>query len=72
MILGIFITFVDDFSSNVWVYFLKKKYEVFTKFKLWKVEVEYQIGREIKYLWLDNRTKYTGSNFKRFRKVHTV
>ena len=32
-----FITFTDDFSRKDWVYCLKYKSEVFTKFKQWKV-----------------------------------
>lgn len=52
-----FVNFTKDFSRKVWVYFLKKKYEVFTKFKLWKIEVKNQTDRKIKCLWLDNETK---------------
>jgi len=37
-----FMTSTNGFSCKVWVYFLKYKYEVFTKFKLWKREVENQ------------------------------
>ena len=29
-----FVTFIDDFSRKVWVYFIKQKSEVFEKFKL--------------------------------------
>ncbi|KAK4382511.1 Retrovirus-related Pol polyprotein from transposon TNT 1-94 [Sesamum angolense] len=54
-----YVTFTDNFSRKVWVYFLKQKSEVFTKFKLWKVEVENQTGRTIKYLRSNNGTKYT-------------
>lgn len=35
-----FMYFDYDFSRKVWVYLLKLKYEVFTKFNLWKAEVE--------------------------------
>jgi hypothetical protein len=27
-----YVSFRDDFSRNAWIYFLKKKYEVFDKF----------------------------------------
>ncbi|KAL0307706.1 UNVERIFIED_CONTAM: Retrovirus-related Pol polyprotein from transposon TNT 1-94 [Sesamum calycinum] len=40
-----YVTFTDDFCRKVWVYFLKQKSEVFTKFKLWKAEVENQTER---------------------------
>ena len=39
-----YITFIDDFSRKIWVYFLKQKSEVFQKFKEWKTLVENQRG----------------------------
>ena len=35
-----FISFIDDYSIKVWLYFLKNKFEAFVKFKKWKAEVE--------------------------------
>jgi transposase InsO family protein len=61
-----FVTFTDDFSRKLWVYFMKQKSEVFSKFKLWKAEVENQTGRKIKYLRSDNGTEYTDSRFQKF------
>jgi len=29
-----YVTFIDDFSRKVWMYFMKQKSEVFGKFKL--------------------------------------
>ena len=34
------VTFIDDYSIKVWVYFLKSKDEVFGRFKKWKTMVE--------------------------------
>jgi hypothetical protein len=45
---------------------MKQKSEVFSKFKLWKAEVENQTGRKIKYLRSDNGTEYTDSQFQKF------
>ena len=28
-----YVSFIDDFSRNIWIYFLRKKSEVFSKFK---------------------------------------
>jgi hypothetical protein len=35
-----YVSFIDDFSRNTWIYFLRKKYEVFDKFKEFKALVE--------------------------------
>ena len=67
-----YVTFTDDFSRKVWVYFLKQKSEVFAKFKLWKAEVENQTGRKIKYLRSDNGTEYTDSQFQKFCEEHGI
>ena len=35
-----FVSFIDDYSRKVWVYFLKHKSDVFAMFKSWKAQVE--------------------------------
>ena len=35
-----YITFIDDYSRKVWVYFLKNKSDVLDTFKRWKAMVE--------------------------------
>ncbi|KAL0294146.1 UNVERIFIED_CONTAM: Retrovirus-related Pol polyprotein from transposon TNT 1-94 [Sesamum calycinum] len=67
-----YVTFIDDFSRKVWVYFLKQKFEVFAKFKLRKVEVENQTGRKIKYLRSENGTESTDSQFQKFCEGHGI
>ena len=49
-----FVSFIDDYSRKVWIYFMKHKSDVFSIFKKWKAQVENQIGRKIKYLRTDN------------------
>ncbi|KAL9270861.1 Retrovirus-related Pol polyprotein from transposon TNT 1-94-like protein [Drosera capensis] len=61
-----FVTFIDDFSRRVWVYFMKHKSEVFDKFRLWKAEVENQTGRKVKCLRTDNGKEYRNETFTRF------
>jgi hypothetical protein len=39
---GYFLTFIDDFSGKAWVYMLKEKKEVLSKFKEFKNLVEKQ------------------------------
>ncbi|KAE8705357.1 hypothetical protein F3Y22_tig00110429pilonHSYRG00830 [Hibiscus syriacus] len=45
-----YVTFIDDSTRKVSIYFLKKKSEVFDTFKKWKVMVENETGLKIKRL----------------------
>ena len=49
-----YVTFIDDYSRETWVYFLKSKDEVFGKFKEFKSLVENLSERKIKTLRSDN------------------
>ena len=61
-----FLTLIDDFSGKMWVYFLREKLDVFSKFKVWKVEVEKEQGRTIKCLRSDNGGEFTNREFQAF------
>ncbi|BBG97487.1 transposable element gene [Prunus dulcis] len=61
-----FVTFIDDHSRKVWVYFLKHKSEVFEAFKRWKAMVENETGLKIKRLRTDNGGEYEDTRFKKF------
>ena len=56
-----FLTFIDDFSKKVWVYFLKCKSNVFLIFKEFKDEVEKEGGYSIKTLRTDQGGEYTSN-----------
>lgn len=49
-----YVTFIDDCSRKTWVYLMKSKDEVFTKFQEFNVEVENLTWRRIKILRFDN------------------
>ena len=49
-----YVSFIDDFSCNTWIYFLKGKSEFFNKFEEYKSLVENQTDRKIKNIQLDN------------------
>ena len=49
-----YVSFIDKFSRNTWIYFLRKKSEVFDKFKEFKALVENQTEKKIKALRTDN------------------
>ena len=52
------LTFIDDFTRKVWVYFLKYKSEVFENFCHFKALVEKQSGQHIKVLSTDRGGEY--------------
>jgi transposase InsO family protein len=59
-----YLSFIDDFSRNTWIYFLRKKSEVFDKFKEFKTLVENQTEKKIKVLRTDNGGEFCGNEFK--------
>jgi transposase InsO family protein len=67
-----FLTFIDDFSRKVWVYFMRHKSKKFAKFKMRKAEVENQTGRKIKCLRTENGTEYTNDEFRVFCEQHGI
>ena len=60
-----FVTFIDDFSRCVSVHFIKRKAEVFEKFKLFEAMVTRECGEPIKKLRTDNGVSIRPMNFKR-------
>jgi transposase InsO family protein len=61
-----YVTFIDDFSRKTWIYFIKTKDEVFSRFQEFKALMEKQTGRKIKVLRSDNGGEYTSNDFKSF------
>jgi hypothetical protein len=63
-----YVSFIDDFLRNTWIYFLRKKSEVFDRFKEFKALVENQIEKRIKVLRTDNGGEFCGNEFEEFCK----
>ena len=63
-----FVTFIDDFSKKVWIYFLKTKDEVFSKFREWKAEVETKTEKEVKCLRTNNGLEFCNNLFDEYCK----
>ena len=63
-----YVSFIDDFSRNTWIYFLKKKSEVFDRFKEFKALVENQTEKKIKVLRTDNGGEFCSKEFEEFYK----
>jgi transposase InsO family protein len=60
------VTFIDDHSRKTWIYFMRTKNEVLSRFQEFKALVENQTGRKIKTLRSDNGGEYTSKAFKDF------
>eukprot|EP01018_Ginkgo_biloba_P003117 Gb_13352 [translate_table: standard] len=65
-----FMTFIDDYTRKIWVYFLKEKSEAFMKFVEFRAMEERQSGYKLRILHSDNEGEYISNKFKDFyRKV---
>ena len=67
-----FITFIDDFPRNIWVYVLKSKNKVLARFKEWKTLVKRQSEHVVKFLKTDNGTEYVSKAFDNFLTKHGI
>ena len=61
-----YVSFIDDYSHETWIYLLKSKDEVFEKFKEFKSLVENISEKKIKILRSDNGGEFTSNEFKDF------
>lgn len=62
------LTFIDDYTRKIFVYFLKSKSEVYERFKEFQVMVENQTDCRIKKLRSDNGTEYLSTKFQQYLK----
>jgi len=66
------LTFIDNFSRRIWVYFLKLKSEVFNMFLAFKAFVEKQSEHQILKLRFDNGKEYVNNKFINFCIEHGI
>uniref|UniRef100_A0A2N9FH80 Integrase catalytic domain-containing protein n=1 Tax=Fagus sylvatica TaxID=28930 RepID=A0A2N9FH80_FAGSY len=67
-----FISFIDDYSRKVWIYFLAEKSEAFIIFKNYKNLVEKETGAFIRCLRTDRGGEFTSHEFKVFCKANGI
>eukprot|EP00253_Pinus_taeda_P023987 PITA_23987 len=67
-----YVSFIDDFSRNTWIYFLKKKSEAFDRFKEFKALVENQTEKKIKVLRTHNGGEFCSKEFEKFYKKYGI
>ena len=58
-----YVTFIDDYSRKCWIYFLKAKDEVLSKFKEFKALIENHSEKRIKTLRSNNGGEFTSGEF---------
>ena len=63
-----YVSFINDYSCKTWIYFLKRKDEVFKKFKEFKALVENLSEKKFKILRSQNGGEITSTEFKDFYK----
>lgn len=61
-----YVTFIDDYSRKVYVYFIKHKSDTLEKFKQFKNLVENETERKIKVLRSDNGKEYVNREYQLF------
>ena len=61
-----YVSFIDNLSKKMWICFLQKKYEVFSKFKEFKALVENKSENKIKVLRAYNGGEFCGNEFEDF------
>ena len=66
-----FLSFIDK-SRFAWVYVLKQKSEVLSKFVEWKTMIENATGKKVKTLRTDNGGEYTAKDFEQYLKVNVI
>jgi transposase InsO family protein len=67
-----FLIFIDDRTRYTWVYFMRKKSDVFEYFKEFKNMVEKKIGRNINILMSYQGGEYTSGEFTRYYKKNGI
>ena len=61
-----YVSLIDYYSHKTWIYFLKGKNEVFSKFKQFKALGENLFEKKIKVFRSDNGAEFTLGEFKTF------
>ncbi|MCO5571239.1 hypothetical protein L7F22_024975 [Adiantum nelumboides] len=67
-----YVTFIDDCSRKVWIYFMKEKSEVFTYFQNFKAMVEKQTRNFVQFLRSNGGGEYFSNKFSNFLTKHGV
>ena len=67
-----FLTFIDDRSRYTWVYFIRRRVDVFKYFKEFRTRIENKIEKCIKIPRFDNGGQYVFGAFKKYCKENGI
>ena len=67
-----YVLFIDHYTRFTWIYLLKSKSEVFTKFVQFKPMIENQFSTKIKVFRSDGGGEYTSTEFKTYLLQHGI
>jgi hypothetical protein len=67
-----YVTFIDDATRKTWVYYIRKKFDVFDTFKEWKALVENETRKSLKFLISDNGGEYCSKEFDDYYSYHGI
>ncbi|KAL2248336.1 UNVERIFIED_CONTAM: Retrovirus-related Pol polyprotein from transposon TNT 1-94 [Sesamum indicum] len=67
-----YMTFVDDSTRKVWVYFLKRKSDAFDAFRRWRALAENEAGLQVKCLRSNNGGEYSSEGIKNYCADHGI
>lgn len=66
------VTFIDDYSHFIWVYFLCAKSKAFSGFQAFLVLIDNQFSSSIKILRSDSRGEFTSNVFQSFIQTNGI
>ena len=67
-----FVSFIDDYSRKVFVYFMRQKSEVFTKFREFKALAETTSRNKLRGIRSDNGGEFIQGAFEEYLKEHGI
>ncbi|CAL2278311.1 unnamed protein product [Prunus armeniaca] len=67
-----FVTFVDDYTRMTWLYLLKNKNEMFSRFQSFHKQMKTQFNAQIQILRSNNGEEFVNHNFQTYFQQHEI
>ena len=66
------VTFIDDYSRYVWIFFMIEKSYIFSKFQEFKMMIEWEVEINICCLRTDNDGEYMSDEFDQYLQKYGI